>query len=272
MNCNPDFLFIGPQRTGTTWIYEHLIQHPELCFPKNVKETMFFDRNFEKGMGWYKWHFTNCESGQKQGEVAPTYFDDPEVPVRIKENSPECKIIITLRDPVERAKSLYRHHYQKGRVRGTFTEAIEEMPSILTSGFYAEHIPRWLKFFDESKVLVIFMKKISVNPEAVLSDICEFLSVNNMEIKEVIRDEKINSAAEPRFSGLALLGSKIVSKLHYHRLHILVNFAKKIGLKKLFFRNSSNLPDLTDEERAYLEEKFGPHVKYAREKFGKSIL
>ena len=139
-----NFVCVGPQRTGSTWLHQHLTQHPAICFPQDVKETMFFDRYYEKGLSWYTAHFTHRGEKQLCGEIAPTYFDVDVVPTRLHQLNPECRIIINLRNPVSRTLSLYRHHLSKGRVRGSFEEAVLQMPRIIDSGKYALHIPRWL--------------------------------------------------------------------------------------------------------------------------------
>ena len=118
------FLAVGPGRSGTTWLHEALSYHPGLCLPSNVKETMFFDRHHGKGLSWYADHFKHRLAGQLCGEEGPTYFQVPQAPERIKEANPQCRIIITIRDPVSRTLSGYRHHLSKGRVSGSLTKAV----------------------------------------------------------------------------------------------------------------------------------------------------
>jgi hypothetical protein len=262
------FLFVGPQRTGTTWIYKHLRKHPELCFPKGVKETMFFDRNFDKGTQWYNWHFSECKKVEKRVEVAPTYFDEPKVLRRIKNHSPDTKIIISLRDPVEKARSLYQHHYQKGRVDGSFSEAVKVRPDIITSGYYAEHIERWLQLFNEKQILVISTNEIKNEPDQLLEKLCGFLQIDYNLLNKGVQKEKVNTALQPRLHSVAKMGSAFVSKLHSWRLHWVVNSAKKLGLKSIFFREGSNKLGLSEEERQFLEKEYGPHIQYVNAKFG----
>lgn len=262
-----DFIFIGPQRTGTTWIYEHLVNHPDLCFPKGVKETMFFDRHYERGVDWYLRYFSDCNTDQYCGEVTPTYFDSKEAPIRIKEQFPNCKIIISLRDPVERARSLYQYHYQKGRVRGSFSEAIQAKPDILTSGYYKDHLKRWFSFFDEENILVISLEDIKTKPNSLLNKLCKFLEVDASKLLSQSVDRKKNPSHLPRFHILTKKGMQLVNKLHSLRLHWIVNMAKKIGLKKLLFKKSDEKPELTTEEEQFLREEYSSHIKYINQKF-----
>lgn len=267
MDWNSNFIFIGPQRTGTTWIYQHLLEHPDLCFPKSVKETMFFDRNYEKGLDWYKWHFSECHSDQRCGEVAPSYFKSDKVPGRIKKYFPNSKIIISLRDPVEKARSLFQHHYQKGRVPASFSKAIKVRTDILTSGYYKDHLLRWFNHFKEEQILVISMRGIKNNPEQLLEQLCDFLQIDKNILPNSIEKEKVNTAHRPQLQSLARLGSSLVTKLHSLRLHWIVNIAKRMGFKKLLFKKNGEKPGLTVEEKKFLEEEYAPHVEYVNTKF-----
>jgi hypothetical protein len=71
----PDFIVVGPPRTGTTWLDRVLRGHVEL--PADLKETQFFAWNFGLGINWYAAFFRNCDPLSLAGEIAPTYFDKP---------------------------------------------------------------------------------------------------------------------------------------------------------------------------------------------------
>lgn len=64
-----DFVAVGPEKTGTTWIYSYL-KEPGVCFPLEVKEIFFFDKFYNKGLGWYMCHFKHCQAESRKGEVA----------------------------------------------------------------------------------------------------------------------------------------------------------------------------------------------------------
>ena len=78
-----DFVFVGPMKTGTSWVHEYMALHPTISVPVTVKETYYFSKNYYKGIGWYaKQHAANSET-VVMGEVSPTYFDSEEVANRI---------------------------------------------------------------------------------------------------------------------------------------------------------------------------------------------
>src|SRR5439155_1562759 len=101
----PDFIAVGPGRTGTTWLHEVLKGHVGL---PEIKEIQFFKWHYEKGLRWYASHFTKCPAGRPVGEICPVYFNSEIARSRIAEDLPRCKIICSLRDPVDRAYSHYR--------------------------------------------------------------------------------------------------------------------------------------------------------------------
>ena len=98
----PDFLGIGTQKGGTTYLHALLQHHPQI-FLATPKEQHFFSLHWQRGEQWYADQFAQAESHQCCGEVTPYYLFHPEVPQRIKSQLPAAKLIVLLRDPVERA-------------------------------------------------------------------------------------------------------------------------------------------------------------------------
>src|SRR5947209_2240904 len=112
----PDFLIIGTQRGGTTSLYNYLIARPGVG-PASVKELHYFDKKFHKGIPWYRAHFPLSvqkyyyEFTHKRvfvsGEASAYYIFHPHVPKRVAKVLPHVKLIVMLRNPVDRAYSQY---------------------------------------------------------------------------------------------------------------------------------------------------------------------
>ena len=130
----PDFIIIGAMKTGSTSLYGFVVQHPAIA-PAAKKTLQYFFRNYEFGELWYRSNFpTNLQrysfykkTNQKliSGEASPTYFFYPTVPGRMKKILPNVKLIVILRNPVDRA---YSHYYHTKRLHGetlSFDKAIE---------------------------------------------------------------------------------------------------------------------------------------------------
>lgn len=257
-----DFAIVGPQRTGTTWLYEMLKQHENLHLPEGVKETMFFDRRYERGIDWYASYFKNSQEDQKCGEIAPTYFDEPSVPERLHEVNPDCDIIISLRHPAERAFSLYLHHLRKGRVPKSFWKAVREKPRIVSAGHYETHIPRWQSIFGEEQICFVFLDDIKSAPDAVLSRVFQHLEVAPLDQPEQV-NESVNAASMPHSLLFARAASFLTTMLHTYGLHRVVELGKWLGLKKLAYSGAEeDMPVLENRAREQLIKEYEEDTRY----------
>jgi hypothetical protein len=168
------FLVIGAQKSGTTWLYYMLKQHPEVAVSE-PKEIDFFNRrlNYEKGLEWYYTHFPDACGRKAVGEVAPNYWwtdvdqsEYPELPLMsnvpklVHRHLPDLKLIVLLRDPVSRAVSAYRHHIRKGRIPRTrrITDCLHRY-GIVTIGHYDVHLSNWMKYFSRDEILVLIYEE-----------------------------------------------------------------------------------------------------------------
>jgi hypothetical protein len=264
------FVCAGPQRTGSTWLHERLRPHPALAFPKDVKETFYFDRHFAKGPAWYAWHFRDAAPGALAGEIAPTYFDDAAAVARLRAHSPDARVVLTLREPLGRALSLFHHHLRKGRVPGAFAEAVGRIPQIETAGLYAEHVPRWLDAFGPERVLVLPLDDLAADPAGALVRVCAFLGVPPVEVTREV-SYRVNEASAPRFPWLAAAAARAVTALRGRRFHALVEAGKKLGLKRVYSGGTQPLPALPDAERARLSALYAPHVGYVEGLLGRPL-
>ncbi|GAA5521912.1 sulfotransferase domain-containing protein [Aliifodinibius salicampi] len=270
MSQSIDFVFIGPQRTGTTWVYKQLKKHQELCFPKNVKETMFFDQHYEKGLEWYYWHFRHKSDKQLLGEIAPTYFDEEKVPERIHSVNVDCKIFITLRNPISRAQSLFHHHLRKGRVDRDFSSSIEDIPRIISAGKYSKHIPRWMNQFGKNDVHVLLLDDIKNEPKDTLRKITNLLDIPTISLDNGI-DNKVNPATMPENITIAKYGAILATFLRSKRLHKVVEFGKRLGLKSIFSGREDELPELSEDNKQELLDYYKEDIQFVENLTGRDL-
>ncbi len=264
-----DFLAIGPQRTGTSWLHRALSAHPDIGMPRLVKETMFFDRDYRRGLSSYRRHFDHCSPGAVRGEIAPTYFHDPQVPERVKSVSPACRIIITLRNPIARSVSCYLHYYTAGLVRGSFNDAIRRIPHILEASRYSLHVPRWLDAFGRENTKVLLLDDIESAPQASLDEVTTFLGVSRFTLDHTLR-ERYGDITAPRFPFLAAVFARGAITLRAAGLHGVVELGKRLGLKRVL-RGGSSLPELTPDERAELARKLRDEVTFTEQLVGRAL-
>jgi hypothetical protein len=193
---DPDFFIIGAQKSGTTSLYSHLVQHPNVILRVN-KEVHFWsrNRNCEKGMAWYRSHFPSgiekkVRSGFQSGKVlsgeGTTVMSLPNAPSRIRDQYPALKLIAILRDPVQRAFSHYRH------VRRThpeqeplpFEEAIQQEDRDYKSrGRYAEQLQRWFSLFGRDQVLVSSFERFVEKPQEATDKCFRFLNLSAFQVE-----------------------------------------------------------------------------------------
>jgi hypothetical protein len=177
----PDFLIIGAQKGGTSFLYHLLTQHP-LVEPANRKEVHFFDGMYGLGAEWYRWCFPQPKEidGQKtiSGEATPSYLYYPAVPKRVAETVPQAKLIVVLRDPIDRAYSHYQMQVKRGMEVNAFEEAIEHQGSTyLPRGFYVEQLLRWSEFFSREQMLVIKSEHFFEAPIESLNIVLDYLDL-----------------------------------------------------------------------------------------------
>jgi len=265
-----DVVCAGPQRTASSWLHRVLVGHPDLCFPRDVKETMFFDERFEKGMPWYEWHFRHRRPGQQCAEVAPTYFDRDEARMRLLAHEPALKVIVNVRNPVMRAFSLYRHHLAKGRVRGSFSEAVRCMPRILASGHYGRFCPLWERAFGADRVLHLVHEDIQTAPDAVIGNVWAFLELPPLKAPAVVRG-RVGAAGLPRYPWIAGLVAGTATALRARRLHRLVEIGKQVGLKAVYRGRDASAIRLTPELHAELARTFAADIDYLEARLGRDF-
>src|SRR5712692_9972003 len=203
----PDFLIIGAQKAGTTALYSYLRRHPRVIGP-SWKEVSFFDRHYARGAGWYRGNFPNALRARRAlvCEASPSYLFHPLAPERVAALVPRARLIVLLRDPVDRALSHYHHEVALGREELPFEDAlareeertrgeVERMlqdPAYFSEawwnytyvarGRYAEQLERWLAFFPREQLLVLASDELSDEPAETYARVLEFLGAAPHEL------------------------------------------------------------------------------------------
>jgi hypothetical protein len=200
----PDFLIIGAQKCGTTFLYHLLCQHPYVE-PAATKEVHFFDTNFAEGVQWYRSHFLppSQKDGRKvlTGESSPYYIYHPHASKRAAKVVPQAKLIALLRNPVDRAYSDYNHKFREAREPLSFEEAIEAEEerlkgekekmladenyasinyrkfSYLSRGVYVDQLKEWRRYFEEEQLLILKSEDFFESPQATFDRVLAFLGL-----------------------------------------------------------------------------------------------
>lgn len=188
----PDFLGIGAMRAGTSWLAENLRRHPRIWIGR--KEQHFFDRHLDGGgLGWlhadrvararYGVRFLpGALRGRLTGDLTPRYaILPPEVIARVAAWMPEVKLLMMLRDPIERAWSQARHDVPALTAPGTPPKAelfqFFEQPRVRQRGDYLGCLRNWLTAFERRQLWVGFLEEVALDARAVARDALRFLGV-----------------------------------------------------------------------------------------------
>lgn len=203
----PNFLIIGAQKAGSTWLYDRLRQHPEVFLPEAVELLFFNRRNCEEPdkIQNYLSNFAAASSHQRLvGEKTPGYFwtadqrrlegQPPEnfnrhIPQSVRRVlGPDLKLIVSLRHPVWRAISAYGHHGKRHRIKQdeTLTEVSRRF-GILDIGFYDDHLQAWEKVYSRKQIeVLIFERDIREDPATGLNRVHSFLGLTPPEGRDDI--------------------------------------------------------------------------------------
>lgn len=187
----PDFLIIGAQKSATCTLYFNLRRHPQLHLPETgggLNEVHYFDwdHNFEKGIGWYREQFDPVPV--RQGEKTPEYIAQLKCHQRMFDTVPRARLILSLRNPVDRAYSHWNHFNQIqeqstdwGWIVSSFEEALESMSDIVRRGNYIDQIEHLLRFYPRTQLHIVIAERLRENPARELNKICAFLGVKPWE-------------------------------------------------------------------------------------------
>lgn len=265
----PNFLAVGPPRTATTWLY--FVLRGKVGLPRGFKETEFFLRYYGKGIDWYRAHFDQCPPDLPAGEVCPTYFASPEARNRIARHIPDCRIIITLRDPVDRFYSHYRLLRREGWIgpKVTLEEIIRRhirtasgAGNLFDVSRYSHHVKAWRESFGEENVTVLFYEDLEDNPQKFLARVCRFIGV---DVKKVTASpftaQKINSVTHaPRSRRLARAARSVMFRLREHRIDSLIKLTTSPRLHQFVFEGGEKFAELKPSTERWLRQYFQPEI------------
>jgi hypothetical protein len=200
----PKFIGIGAPRSGTRWLAECLVEHPEISLPP--EEVYFFTTKrvvhsfWSRGLEWYKKLLADTMKPGAVicGEITPWYLVDDDTPKLIHQCVPKVKLICMLRDQSERAYSWYRFFL---KVNPDLYLSDYSFKRFLTyhcevygrDGFYLDHIRRYLNYFSRDSLLVLLYDDLRSDPLSLIRDVYQFLDVDSSFVPQSAQ-KRINEA------------------------------------------------------------------------------
>ena len=197
----PEFLLIGAQKSGTTSLFHYLMMHPSVATnPRQRKEVYFFNKDYSRGLEFYRQYFPLKSVKGLVGEGSTVYLHSPKAPERVASSLPDVKLLAVLREPAARAVSHYYHHVKRGRETRSINEAfspdlierwlagdLEDGLSYryLNNGHYGEHLQHWLEHFSPNQLLVLKAEDLFSDPQSVYNRVCGFLGLEEFNLSNV---------------------------------------------------------------------------------------
>jgi hypothetical protein len=195
----PSYLIVGTMKGGTTALHDFICKHPDVVPPKQ-KEIHYFSLFPHKGIDWYLEHFQTTKN-KITGEASPTYFHaacTPGIPRLIKAFNPQMKLILIVRDPIERAVSHFYHFRNVNKIKQIIDIDINEffyrphsamlrqttqldfyLNQIITFSLYSRKLKAYLSVFDRDQILVIDSAELKNSARTVMTRVFDHLGVEN---------------------------------------------------------------------------------------------
>jgi hypothetical protein len=229
--ARPDFLLVGAKRGGTTSLWRYLGEHPDVLplypRPEQRKGMYYFDEQFARGDRWYRSHFPTRTRRDRPrawgapavvGEATPYYLYHPLAPVRAHAVVPDARILVVLRDPVERAYSHYKERCANDTEPLAFADAVAAEPdrlageaarieaepgyvsfvhrhcSYVDQGRYAPMLERWFAAYGRDRVLVEISEEMYADPQSTFDRVTDHLGIR----RHALRDTRAHNAEPAR--------------------------------------------------------------------------
>jgi hypothetical protein len=229
-------------------------------------------------LNWYKNHFGELDHFEGVvGEFGPSYFDVKEAPHRIRDLNKDCRIIVSIRNPVDRVFSVFLHLVRNGVVPPDFETAIEKVPRIITKSHYKQHTQRWIDCFGLERMHFVFFDDIKHQPQQTLDQMCEFIGISSFPTKEII-DSPINASHLPRFAWIKQINlmRRIASRfLREHQGFKIISWGQRI---RAFFPDwlsprvpQEGYPVLSKDQRRYLYNLYAEDIDYLESLLNRSL-
>lgn len=263
----PDFLGVGQPRTGTSWLDSMLRGHVGL--PRDVKEVDFFVKHYARGIEWYMGYFAGCDPRLPAGEICPSYLGSTAARERIAEHIPECRIICTLRDPVQVLFSFW-----KLARRNAWTT--HDFDTYTPDGWETGGGPRlrgWFDTFGRDHVLALIYNDLEASPQAYLDRVCDFIGIARIAVTDSAPATlRVNSFSRmPRSPCLARKARKLRDRLQSREYYRTINLLTRAGVWRFCFDGGAEFPPLDPLIEHRTRQRLRPQIDELEELLGRDL-
>ena len=301
---SPDIFLIGAAKAGTTTISDWMAMNPKIALAR-IKESNYFSKeidpnNFSKAFSsispsipskyWkgdklefrhqgfikdsqsYARIFEHSQEGQKLADCSTSYFWSKKAPDLIKKSSPNAKVLLILRNPVDRAWSHYRMARKYGLTQEGFLKELEKdflsesvwgrSQNFYHLSCYSESLTRWMQNFDKSQLKIEIYESFFDDPQENWDRVCDFFGVEANSISEL---DKKHESQDPRSPKI----QKIIFKMNLKSIRLLVPEKLYFYLKNLLFYKKPEV--LSSETRNKAMKYFTNDIDRLETLMGRSL-
>jgi len=282
----PNFIIVGAPKAGTTSLYHYLSEHPDV-FMSEPKEVNFFSKeeiesqglyyaDFKaKSMVEYEGLFNGVTTQKAIGEGSVSYLFYPKTPQKIKEALPEVKVIMLLRDPIERAFSHYLMDLRLGLVNVPFEDIVSRVSEhkslplfyqqYVELGLYYSQVKRYLDTFGKDKVKIYFQEDLRHKSDEVIMDLYTFLGVDTSYSPDINREHNVFSMPKNRLM-------RILYASNFMRSLIGRAFPDKLkeAFKGIVFEQKKK-PEMLQQTRKTLRKLYLQDIEQLEQLLGKDL-
>ena len=275
----PNFLIVGTMKSGTTSLANWLGAHPQAYVPPR-KEIHFFDVDeyWALGVDWYREHFAGAAGEPAVGEGTPRYIFFGQAVERMAQTLPDAKLIVCLRDPIERARSHWTHAYHRSAVeRRSFEQAMRDELALethpepegldggyLARGHYAVQLERLERHYPRDRVHLVLFDDLRADPAAAFAATCEYLGID-----PAFRPPRLGSRdnAAATYRPLTLW-----RHIQRHRMLGRVHPRLAWAIERTMKAPLPSHEPISDELWVQLAEHFEPHTSALERRLGRPIV
>jgi hypothetical protein len=266
----PNFLHLGPSKSGSTWLHEVLISHPDV-YLSGAKDLYFFSRYFDRGTDWYAAQFGDARPEHRVvGEFSQDYLACPEAPERILDTlGPDIRLMVTLREPAARAFSSYLYLSKHGLAAATFRDTTRIALDLIDQGRYATQLRRYLRCFDRKSIHVGIFDDLQADPQAFLDDVTDWLDLDRHAVSPEQLEARL-PASSARWLPLAAAAAHVAIWLRRHDGADLVGRVKRSAVvqRTLYKPLGTAKPTMAPEDVAFMHEQLAGEIAGVEEEFG----
>ena len=278
----PNFFIVGAPKAGTTSLYYYLLEVPQI-YLSPVKEPRFFNSkhvhiNSQKISEQKKYLelFKDVKKEIAIGEASTSYLEDPETPFLIQKAIPNARIIIILRDPVERAYSHYQMEILAKATNLPFEKIIRmdsnslkknpHLQGILQPGFYSESVKRYLEIFGTKQVKILVFEDFIVNTKERVEEIIQFLNIDHQ-----IKNFKSEIHHAPTMDRIPILQNFYENKIVLKIARSLLSPSTRWYLNEKIFSKNVPRSKMLEKDKIFLQNLYREDVQKLRKILDNSL-